>query len=236
MIDSVTEQIDNSRNSIQATMLDLSTDIKSILRLASILEKIPKGQMQFHSKAEPLTLSAFGPSVPHLKKKRRRQGQNPVDQISSSCKCNPNISFTRTSLLDRWGLGKERKVFIHKRSCPLWYRSQIVTKLNVDVSILERIRIFGSLSINKSPYNSVFGWSISQNLTYKAVVPFTAPAFRVLRRYLMDAGPSICEDCIEGCSRDLQIVFQSGQGSPYDTLTDGTTLIGVCFFPSSLSR
>jgi len=195
--------------------------IESILR-------IPEEQKQFHSKTEPLALPIIAPSTSRSKGKKRRWDQNRLVRISSGCNCSPNISRTRSYLPNRWGLNKENEVFvIHERSCPLWYHSQITTKYSVNVSFLQRIIIFGSLNISRSPYSSIFGWNISQNLTFKAVVPYNTPAATVIHWHMMDPGPRSLEDRIKSCCQDLKVVFQSGQGSPSDVFDDGTTLIDV---------
>jgi hypothetical protein len=239
VVNSVAQYIDNSRSSREATLTNSSAEIKSafsthtrqqMMAFASILNEIPEGQRQYYMKTESLKLPIFGSSLPRSKKRRRKRDQDPVEQKSSGCKCCPNIGRINSSPSYSWGLGKESEAFvIHKRSCPLWYHSQIITKYGVNVLLLQRLRIFGSLSISRSPYASIFGWSISQNLTYRAVVPDDAPAFRVLKKYLATPGFGGCEHCITSCSQDLRAVFQSGQGSPYDMLTDGTTLVEVSY-------
>jgi len=242
MANSVAQQIDNFTRSMEATVINSTAEIKSalstharqqIIAFTSILNEIPEGQRQYYPKTEYFRLPIFRPSLPHSKKKRRKQDQDPAEQNPSGCKCTPNIRRITPFPSYRWVLAKESETFIiHKRSCPLWYHSQIVTKYGINVLLLQRLRIFGSLCISRSPYASIFGWSISQNLTYKAVVPNDAPAFKVLNKYLPTPGFGSCEHYIASCSRDLKVVFRSGQGSPYDTLTDGTTLIEVSYFLS----
>jgi hypothetical protein len=239
VVNSVAQHINISKSSIEVTVINSSAEIKSALSthtrqqmmaFASILNEIPGGQRQYSTKAESLKLPILGSSLPGSKKRRRKRDQDLVEQKLSGCKCCPNIGRINSSQSYSWGLGKESEAFvIHKRNCPLWYHSQIITKYGVNVLLLQRLRIFGSLSISRSPYASIFGWSISQNLTYRAVVPDDAPAFKVLKKYLTTPGFGDCEHCITSCSQDLRAVFQSGQGSPYDTRTDGITLVEVSY-------
>ncbi|KAI9770475.1 MAG: hypothetical protein M1839_003190 [Geoglossum umbratile] len=231
---SVAQHINNSKSSMEATVTNSSAEIISAfstqirqqtMAFASILNEIPEPQRQYSTKTESSKLPISGSSLPRSKKRRRKRDQYPVEQKPSGCKCCPNIGRINSSPSYSWGLGKESEAFvIHKRSCPLWYHSQTVTKYGVNVLLLQRLRVFGSLSISRSPYASIFGCSISQNLTYRAVVPDDAPAFKVLRKYLTTPGFGGCEHYITSCSQDLRAVFQSGQGSPYDTLADGATL------------
>ncbi len=236
VVNSVAQQIDSSRSSIEATVTNLSVEITSALsahttqQMTAILPETREGQRQLYRTTESLKSPIFGPSFPRSKKKRRKRDQDLVEQQPSGCKCSPSIGRIRTFPFYRYGFGKESEAFvIHKRSCPLWYQSQITRKYGVNFTFLQRLRIFGSLSVSRSPYASIFGTSISQNLTYRAVVPDDAPAFKVLRKYLWIPGFGHCQHCITSCSQDLRTVFQSGYGSPNDTLADGTTLIEVSY-------
>ena len=238
VVNSIGQQIDKFRSSIDAAVSNSTAEIKYALSthtrrqtmaFASILSEIPEGQRQYYPKTESSELSIFGPALPLSKKRRGKRDHRPVEQKFSGCKCSPNIGHISLSPSYRWGLGKESEVFvIHKRSCPLRYHSRIITKYGANIA-LQRLRIFGSLSISRSPYTSIFEWSISQNLTCRAVVPDDAPAFKVLEKYLTAPGFADYEHCITSCFQDLRAVFQSGQGSPHDMLTNGTTLIDVSY-------
>jgi hypothetical protein len=238
VVNSVAQQIDNSSSFIEATIANLSLELKSALdtyaveqmtALSSILKANPEARKRLDLNLELLKLPVSGPSLPRMKRKKR--DRHLARQKSFSCKCGPNIGCIDSIPSFRWGLSKKKEAFvIHKRSCPLWYQTQITTEYNVNLLFLQRLRIFGSLSITKSLYTSIFGWQISQTLTCKPVVPCNAPAFRVLTKHLDTPSFRACEDYITNCSQDLKEVFQSGQGSPHDTLTDGTTLIEVRLF------
>ncbi len=119
------------------------------------------------------------------------------------------------------------------------YQSRVVSSYRVDFHLLRRLRVFGAIKFSRSPYASIFGCSISQNLTYRPVVPDDSPAFKVIMRYcrLLPTMPNCYEDIMKRCSQDLRLVFQSGQGSPYDTLPNGTIYHRSTLFssPSKIS-
>jgi hypothetical protein len=238
LVNSLAQLIDNSRKSVEARVTSSSDQVTSTLSMhtrqqtldfASIFNDISEYQRQDYTEQRRLELDVFRWSLPRSKK-RQKQSHDLVNQKPSGCQCNPNTGRVNRSPAYRWGIGKESELFIiHKRNCPLWYHSQVVTNYSIDIVLLQRLRIFGSLNIHRRPYASSFGWSITQNLTSRAIVPGNAPAFMLLWKYLMRPEFHDDENLIENCFVDLQAVFQSGQGSPYDMTRDGTTLIEVSF-------
>jgi hypothetical protein len=190
---------------------------------ASMCQKIPGYS---YSESEYLKSPLSTHQLPRSRR-LRNSGQHPYDVKLLGCTCSPDIG--QTNLLPRlkWGIGKESERFvIHKRSCPLWYMSQVNTKWSIDF-LLYRLRVFGSLSTTSSPYTSIFGCRISHNLTCRMIVADDAPAFKILEKYADSLRLRRSDDWMTSCIQELRAVFQSGRGSPYDTLTKGITLIEV---------
>ncbi len=237
IVKTLAQQINKSRGSVEATMTKMSAEITSALSthtrqqmmvFASILNGYSEGQRQICLETESSKLPTLEPPHPRSKKKRRKRDQHSFEQKVSSYNYSPNMHRIIHFPSHRYDLYKESEAsIVHKRSCPMWYHSQIITNYGLNIVFLQRLRISGSLSVNRSPYASIPGVGISQNLTYRAVVPDDAPAFKVLRNYLRTPGFGGSERCITSCVQDLRAVFQSGYGLPSDTLKDGTTLIKV---------
>lgn len=236
MTHSVAEQMEKSRTAIESAVINSSVDLKlaldayakqHMIMIASVFHGNPAFRNQ-NSQSPFLELANCKSSLRRSRRGQRTQGCGLANQMPSSCQCLPDIGHTSSSLsLDTWGIQKTSEDFIiHKRGCSLWYQSQRLSIFSIDFHLFHTLRIFGSLSIRSSPYTSIFGWSISQNITYKAVVSENAPPFEILKRYL-NFGKPVSQKDVMNCSRDLRAVFQSGRGSPNDTLCDGTTLIDV---------
>lgn len=172
-----------------------------------------------------------GPAI-STKKRRRR-----IDSVSSldlsSCSCLPERGVKAFNSFCRRIFQKESETFfIHDRNCPIRYKSERNSKYRVNYVLFGRLRIFGSVDLRRFPYAGVSGWSLSQDLRCHPVVPSNAPPFQVLRRYLTKPDPTALDYCITKCLRDLRVVFQSGLGSPRDTLNYGSNLIDVSPFIS----
>lgn len=237
VVASVAHQIEHSRSSIETRLTSEFAKIQSGLAalaseqrmvFSSMLNKTPEGQRQPYPTTEPLELPICEPSLSVFKRKRRQRYQDLIEQKPSGCTCSPINGRISSFPSYRWGFGKESEAFvIHKRNCPFWYLSKTSTKYSVNFLLFQRLRIFGSINISRSPYASIFGWSLSQNLTYRAVVPDDAPAFKALQRYLAEPQAKDYKTCVTSCCQDLMTIFRSGLGSPSDILTDGTNLIEV---------
>jgi hypothetical protein len=233
---SLAQQIDDCRSSIEARLAGLSVEIQQALKAGtreqimttvSILSEDEQEQEQSYGRTDSLESPIISHSLARLKKKRKLYRGIAVKQ-TFTCNCCPSIGRRCLHPFVRWSFGEKYEEFlIHKRSCPLWYQSQINTKYGVDILLFRRLWISGSINIRSSPYASIFGWTISQNLTCRAVVPAHAPAFKILDKHLRMWKLQDCEPSITECLTDLRTIFQSGQGSPYDTLSGGTTLIEV---------
>lgn len=239
VVASVAHQIDHSRSSIETRLTSEFAKIQSSLAalasqqrmvFPSMSNNIPEGQRRPYPTTESLELPICEPSLSLKKRKRRQRYQDAIEQKSSGCTCSPINGRISSFQSYRWGFRKESEAsIIHERNCPFWYLSKTVTKYSVNFLLLQRLRIFGSINISGSPYASIFGWSLSQNLTYRAVVPDDAPAFKALQRYLAEPQANGYETAVISCCQDLMAIFQGGHGSPSDILTDGTTLIEVSY-------
>ena len=162
-------------------------------------------------------------------RRARRSVHSSSREDSSLCNCKPTAGIESFHPSFHWGFSKQREAyFIHDRTCPLWYTSKKDTSYRVNLLLFQRLRVFGSVQVGINPYAAISGLSITQNLSCRYVVPWDAPSFKVLQRYLsgQQRFPSF-DYCISGCVRDLRIVFRSGRGSPRDTLEDGCNLIDV---------
>lgn len=236
VISSVSQQINSSRSLIEAAVRNSTAEVKAALEtqmrlqvvaVASLLGGIPedeRGQACLTLEAQKLPFFRY-PISPS-----KGRGSKVVQRMPLGCNCSANVRCTTSCRFHLWGLSKVgEELVMHERSCPLWYLSRRTTKYGVNILLLKRLRIFGSIHISNSPYASIFGWNISQNLTCSAVVSDDAPSFRVLQRYLSDLEPKDYERCIVSCSQDLRAVFQSGLGSPQDRRADGMSLFEVSF-------
>jgi hypothetical protein len=161
---------------------------------------------------------------------QRQRTPIPSKPASPHCNCNQNAGTTIYHSWYRSYFQKESDVYvIHDRRCPLWYLSRKDTKYRVNVVIFQRFQVFGVLNFSRSPHSSFSGWSISQNLSYRPVVPDNSPAFAIVSKYF-DTNPIAEHGRITMYTQllqDLKEVFQTGQGSPKDTLEDGSNLIRV---------
>ena len=205
----------------------------------AITNSFTEFQEQFLKQSGMTLPSASGSarSICMSTKRRRRPVNFMLRQDSSLCNCSPESSF-KTSYARYWrSFYKESETFfIHDRSCPKWYTSQRNSKYRVDFVLFHQLRIFGSVNLKRLPYAGISGWSIAQNLKYSPVVPWNAPSFIVIRRYLsrlcwpdpLDVGT--LDHHITNCLRDLRIVFQSGCGSPHDMSYDGRSILDVSLF------
>jgi len=217
----------DSKDSIMARLENISAEIQSFKEMVN---STSEDDSQLSSKEDGLTISTWRSSRPNPRKKRGR-GQNSTKQTPIGCECQPRIGSMNFSPCYRRALGKDSETFfIHERTCPFWYQSEIVTKYGVDILVFQRFRISGSLNWSRSPYATIFQSSISQNLTCRAVVPWDAPVFKVVWEYLGRNRCEICVHCATSCVRDLHVVFQSGNGSPKDTRPDGTSILEVSSF------
>jgi hypothetical protein len=257
LINANNQQSDNLTNTIEAAVHHSTAEIKQVLdtytrQQAMVLASIRNEdaivrRQQHYFGADSMKLPLSGPTFPRPKNRRSPQAQGLNREILSGCNCNPDVG--RTSLNPSYGINlshrlgfkkKSESIVVHKRSCPIWYRSQIITKWGVDI-LIHRFKIFGSFCISSSPYSSILEWKISQNLSYRAVVPINAPAFSVLDQYLGDQPKS--DDgghWATRCCHDLSDIFYRGLGSPRDSLCNGRTLIDVsgflsCFGPAAIT-
>lgn len=145
----------------------------------------------------------------------------------SHCTCAIKASKRFDTVLywsKRMSIMKKTEAFIiHERCCPLWYTSKKHTTYQMRLRIAIW-HMFGTLEVKLSPYAVIARYKISPSLLLRPVVPDNAPAFRVLKK--------MCRDCersvhIADYLRDLRIVFQSGQGSPWDITQQGHSLLEV---------
>lgn len=156
---------------------------------------------------------------------------------SSQCLCGVKYGKERPESVPWWALGqgtharfsvsRESKAFvIHDQHCPMWYQSREDTKYRFHSRIFGW-QISGSMDVRRSPHAMFSGWKISPNLSFRPVVPDNAPSFKVMERYMGYNIHGTESDRIANCLRDLRIVFQSGQGSPWDVTPGGTNLWSV---------
>jgi hypothetical protein len=239
LMNTTNQQSDALRNSIEAAVHHSTAEIKQAIDTYTRQQSMVLASQQHYFGADSTGLPLSGSTLLRPKNKRSPWAQGLKREVLSGCNCNPNVG--RTSLNHSYGvklfckLGFKKKsesLLVHKRSCPVWYRSQIITEWGVDI-LIHRFKIFGSFCISSSPYSSILEWKISQNLSYGAVVPISAPAFSLIDQYLRNQPKS--DDggrWAARCCYDLSDIFYRGLGSPTDSLCNGMTLIDVSGFPS----
>lgn len=231
VVNSITREVYNTGSSVEASVSSAALKILAAINaqsqmthqlsvaLASVVGEDLWGPTSLPSTPEALgDTGARSHPCPRRRKKL-------TSQMPTACTC----AFTtrhssRQNRSSRWIISRQEEGSVHERHCPLWNMSQVTTKYGMALAVLQRLGVFGSLSIRGSPYKSNFGWEISQNLALKPIVPETSPAFKVILHYFHPLQPEIDA---KGCMKDLMAVFRSGQGSPTDTLLDGTTLLNV---------
>jgi hypothetical protein len=235
VVSSVTQQADELKSSMEAVVAASTAEMKYALDMYTKQQAEAFASMCHGIPGYPYSESAYlkSPLSTHQfarSRRLRKSGQHPCDVRLLGCTCSLDIGQTNLLPRFKWGIGKESERFvIHKRSCPLWYKSQVNTKWSIDF-LLYRLRVFGSLSTTSSPHTSIFGCRISHNLTCRMTVADDAPAFKILEKYHYSPELRIGDDWTIRCIQELRAVFQSGRGSPYDTLTKGFTLIEVSTF------
>jgi hypothetical protein len=242
VVSSVTQDTKELKSKMEVVVAASNADIKHTLE--SRLDMLTRQQTEFLAPMRPrIAGNTYSEreylqsplSVCQLPRSRRlrKSGQYPSGVKVSGCICSPDIGQTNSWPSFRGGIAKESERFvIHERSCPLWYNSRVNTKWRIDF-FLYRLRIFGTLSTTRSPHTPFFGWSISPNLTCRMTVADDAPAFEVLNKYRFSPDLLGDENWTISCIQELRTVFISGQGSPYDTLSNGVTLIEVSHFKFS---
>ncbi|KAL3477308.1 hypothetical protein BJX99DRAFT_269908 [Aspergillus californicus] len=102
------------------------------------------------------------------------------------------------------------------RPCPQHNRSKgttVFTKSYSVASVWLGVFVEARITI-RNRANRV---SICPDLAFHAIVPYNSPAFAVL----------VCGDRSIKVIRDLQELFDAGRASPFDRLSDGTTLLHV---------
>ena len=234
VISAISREIRDSKGSLEGAVSSSTAEILSAVNaqahatqqlsiaLASLVGGDSDSQMPYDSTANSLMTS-------HQTQRRNRKNRNkPVSTwMSTGCTCRRNAPSAISTRSYSWIFSKESNGTIHERNCPLWYQSQISTQYGVRFALLQRLGIFGHVSISGSPYQSMFGWSIGHSLSLAPVVPSDSPAFRVIQHHFFWSSSKVD---VRRCLQDLAIIFRSGQGSPADTLLDGTTLMQVRSF------
>lgn len=198
---------------------------------ADMLHSLHQIQEQVLAGAEHLSSPNLSFSNP--RKKKRNFFEN-ASTASSHCTCGVNSGIKNLNLLSllnllpgnpRWNFYKETEAsIIHDRHCPMWYSSRKDTMYRFHSRVFGW-RMSGSLELKKPPHTAFSGWTISPSLNFRPVVSFDSPSFRVIWRYI---GPLRSEpESIANCLRDFRTVFQSGRGSPWDVLDNGSSLLQV---------
>ncbi|KAK3985464.1 hypothetical protein QBC44DRAFT_156483 [Cladorrhinum sp. PSN332] len=244
---SIDLRLNNNVQYITAATSDLSSKIPEAIKadmsqmlstlelslVAKVTEQIESARRSERSDLEaPVCQHRMLEPPQRATTKQKRRGRKDWRNLRG-CQCDPNVGEVSSPPSWLWPIGNTNKAFIiHRRSCPLWYRSQIITEVGINVGVISRsVRALGSIKIRTFPYSSIpFRWSISPNITFKAVVPYSAPAFRVVQEYFSTPRfQNLEEGSMESYSssflKDLELVFRCGLGSPHDTLGDGTTLL-----------
>lgn len=235
---SITGEVDSARSSIEASVSNSTLEILSAINaqaqvaeqmsmtLASLVRGDSDVKTPYCLTAETSDADPLVPFPVRTKTKPGNRGKHLARRVFADCICGPNagcMTSTTSTGSSRWIFSNQTQSLVHKRDCPLWYQSQVARRYGFRFALLQRLGVFGSVSIDASPYRSVFRWGISQSLTFKPIVSKDSAAFKVITHYFkwydeFDPG---------NCVRDLMAVFRSGRGSPTDTLLDGTTLIQV---------
>lgn len=235
---SITREVDSARSSIETSVSNSTLEILSAINaqaqvaeqmsmtLASLVRGDSDAKMPYFLTAETSDANSLAPFPVRRKTKPGNRGQHLARRVFADCICGPNtrcITSTTSTRSSRWIFSNQTESLVHKQDCPLWYQSQVARRYDFRFALLQRLGVFGSVSIDASPYRSVFRWGMSQSLAFKPIVSKDCAAFKVITHYFkwydeVDPG---------SCVRDLMAVFRSGRGSPTDTLLDGTTLFQV---------
>lgn len=198
---------------------------------ADILHSLHQIQEQVLVGAEHLSspnLSFFNP------RKKKRSFFEDASNSSSHCTCAVNAGMKKLDPLShlklrlgnpKWSFYKETEAsIIHDRHCPMWYTSRKDTMYRFHSRVFGW-RMSGSLELKRSPHTAFSGWTILPSLNFRPVVSFDSPSFRVVLRYTRSWHDE--PESIANCLRDLITVFQSGRGSPWDVLANGSSLLNV---------
>jgi hypothetical protein len=113
---------------------------------------------------------------------------------------------------------------IHDPQCPLSHLQNTVTNLQLRAtlySLVLRSRVSLSLAL---AYGA--GFSINQSLECHRVVSIDSPAFSLIRD-LVKSSSNTTEEVFCGEVDKLLEIFQQGQASPHDRLSNGKTLLHV---------
>lgn len=252
---SITESIEKSTLSIESKISQLSDELRPEIQAVSTqighlvrIELQRQGEIiaSNHSKTlnslhqiqknVPINLpnhSSQNVSLPTIRRKSKRS-HTPMQIDLSQCTCSAKaqvVDYTQKLFLLKlfpWSIALAlRKTFetsmIHDRRCPLWYTSRKQSTYDFYLRALG-LQFSGSIELENSPHTLFSGLTVSPKLKYRPVVSESSPSFKVFSRYCYITGfPQRATDYIE----DLKIVFESGNGSPWDILENGDGLLNA---------
>lgn len=169
-----------------------------------------------------------------LRPPRITQGK-PRNNAFSSCSCGFDLSAwdycARAISLRIWQTSLSRKV--HKRSCSLFTPLQ---RTEVGVIYYGRF-VSGIVRLSLTMVNGAGVLSLTPNITYRATVPRTSPAFVLMmnavswgsgHRLNPERNGRNLSELLDKTREDLQQLYQDRKFNPTDVDDMGRTLFHVC--------
>lgn len=159
------------------------------------------------------------------------------ESIDKRCTCRARIAHKELGgTYDKWGQRQSRSftlfslssVFTHQRSCPMYVFSE--SSRSAGFRFVYRGPWFGmAMEMTVSFITRAGVYLISPSMSVSAVVPSNSPAFAAVDKLYLLRSRFLRLQHIDLLLAEIQSIFQSRAGSPYDVDQDGDTLLHVSF-------
>ncbi|PIG84677.1 hypothetical protein AARAC_001975 [Aspergillus arachidicola] len=211
--------------SIEAGTADISTTLTRIeqgqQQIFQAIQSFQQAGVTSPRALPPATLRSLCDQQQIINRQYRSgiQSGHVANTNSTSCTCPQETS-------QRWKFIP--KVRSHRFGCPLYFQREATTIFHRRYVFCNQLLGF-SIQFSMNAVSGAGGFTILPSFDFRRVVPNDAPAFRLIGDF-----KSMLTERSSGVSPDrvllqLQCLFEKGEASPNDILSDGTNLLRVSY-------
>ncbi len=181
----------------------------------------------------------FNLSQAARRKDRKKPARRLRNNVICSCRCQPQTSRSQFRSYGYNLSGFWDRTTQHLPDCPQYRYSQRTDTLGAKYTYCTKALGY-SVAVFMSLRTGAGGFSINPQLTFRAVVPWSSPAFQLFesqefrRKSETRIRFSCSLDHANWILEQLYALFQAGTASPTDVLSDGSTFLHVCKPPNFL--